>query len=366
MVEEKRSDRRQSGSLLLAGNFGLCSEIVGVLAWRCEHRIRRREDLLFSFGSERGPFPKDGPGHLGRPSLSPAWRISPGSITLEDLESVSTTFFCRPCMDNSFRLLFAFASMCRSRQAQFFLQVYRNSQCKRNWHLFRPRPQLFAFCLTLWHPFLHLGDSPSPVLDALRDVHKLRYICMQNPRSQSSWLGLPLRSLCCAIHPLSRLHGALLRKPRNSILLASSNFILLRPGTQHHRVTPSHAADRQAYAYAPGSNKPSWPGWLTEKIKKKEAHLAAMSKKAPACFAKSSGHVFNHPRREIELKESVLGSDWTRKLLMASLATTVDNTIKMADTVRKHGCQWCIRSIRTSRRALIMHKAKRTPRHFSL
>ena len=76
-----------------------------MLAWRCEHRIRRREDLLFSFGSERGPFPKDGPGHLGRPSLSPAWRISPGSITLEDLESVSTTFFCRPCMDNSFRLL---------------------------------------------------------------------------------------------------------------------------------------------------------------------------------------------------------------------------------------------------------------------
>ena len=70
-----------------------------------------------------------------------------------------------------------------------------------------------------------------------------------------------------------------------------------------------------------------------------------MSKKAPACFAKSSGHVFNHPRREIELKESVLGSGGTWKLLMASLATTVDNTIKMADTVRKHGCQWCIRSI---------------------
>ena len=51
------------------------------------------------------------------------------------------------------------------------------------------------------------------------------------------------------------------------------------------------------------------PGWLTENIKKKEAHLciAAMSKKAPTCFAKSSGHVFNHPRKKIELKESVLG-----------------------------------------------------------
>ena len=32
-----------------------------------------------------------------------------------------------------------------------------------------------------------------------------------------------------------------------------------------------------------------------------------MSKKALACFAKSLGHVFNHPRREIDLKESVLG-----------------------------------------------------------
>ena len=55
----------------------------------------------------------------------------------------------------------------------------------------------------------------------------------------------------------------------------------------------------------------SKPGWLTEKIKKKkkEAHQAAMSKKAPVCFAKSPGHVFNHPRREIELRESVLGSD---------------------------------------------------------
>ena len=67
-----------------------------------------------------------------RPSLSPAWRISPRSIILEDLESVSTTLFCCFCMDYSFRLLFAFVSMCRSRQAQFFLQVYRNSLYKRN------------------------------------------------------------------------------------------------------------------------------------------------------------------------------------------------------------------------------------------
>ena len=129
MVEEKRSDRRQSGSFFLAGNVGLCSEIVGVLAWRYEHRIRRREDLLFSFGSERGPgFPKDGPGHLlgCRPSLSPAWRISPGCPWINNFRGFGIRF------DNTFlRLLhglfvsfaFAFVSMCRSRQAQCFLQV---------------------------------------------------------------------------------------------------------------------------------------------------------------------------------------------------------------------------------------------------
>ena len=83
-----------------------------MLAWRYEHRIRRREDLLFSFGSERGPgFPKDAPGPLGcRPSqlLAPLGASpldAPGSIILEDLESVSTTLFCCSCIDYSFRLL---------------------------------------------------------------------------------------------------------------------------------------------------------------------------------------------------------------------------------------------------------------------
>ena len=36
--------------------------------------------------------------------------------------------------------------------------------------------------------------------------------------------------------------------------------------------------------------------------------------------------------------------DWNR--WFASLATTVDNTIKMADRSFKHGRQWCIRRIR--------------------
>ena len=73
--------------------------------------------------------------------------------------------------------------------------------------------------------------------------------------------------------------------------LHPSRVFLLYFVAPWHAASSSHAADRQAYAYAPGSNKPSWPGWQTEKIKKKEAHLAAMSKKAPACFAKSTGHV---------------------------------------------------------------------------
>ena len=67
-----------------------------MLAWRYEHRFQLREDLLFSFRNERGPFPKDG-GHQGcRPSLSPLGASpldAPGSIIFEDLESVLTTLF---------------------------------------------------------------------------------------------------------------------------------------------------------------------------------------------------------------------------------------------------------------------------------
>ena len=150
MVEEKRSDRRQSGSIFLAGNFGLCSEIVGVLAWRYEHRIRRREDLLFSFGSERGPFPKDGPGYLGcRPSLSPAWRISPGSIIL--------VFFCR----------------------------FTGTVCTRGTDTFSVLAHSFS-------PFVSHFDThfyTSVTAPCSAGVHKATvhiHVCMQKPRSQSS------------------------------------------------------------------------------------------------------------------------------------------------------------------------------------
>ena len=199
---------------------------------------------------------------------------APGSIILEDLESVSTTLFCCSCMDYSFRLLFAFVPMCRSRQAQFFLQVFFSTAhvctctqhdhddtsgptrgipidqqigkknptgtvCTRGTDTFSVLAHSFSpFVSHFDTHFLHLGDSP--VLCGSTHTHthvRCTYACKSRDLKAAD-SGLPLRSLYCAIHPLSRLHGALLRKPQNFILLASSNFILLHPGTQHHRVTP--------------------------------------------------------------------------------------------------------------------------------
>ena len=179
VVEEKRSDRRQSGSFFVAGNVGLCSEIVGgarMEIW-AQNSATRRPAFLWSFGSERGPgFHKDGPGHPGcRPSLSPAWRISPGCPWIDNFRGFGNPFrqhfFCCSCMDYSFRLLLLSCPCVDLDKHSVSLQVYRNSLYKRNWHLFRPRPQLFAFCLTLWHPFFTPRWQPC----ALREYTKLRY-----------------------------------------------------------------------------------------------------------------------------------------------------------------------------------------------
>ena len=152
--------------------------------WAQNSATRRPAFLLRQ--RARAGFPKDGRGHPGcRPSLSPAWRISPGCPWIDNFRGFGIRF------DNTFLLLlhglfvsfaFAFVSMCRSRQAQCFLQVYRNSLYKRNWHLFRSRPQLFAFCLTLWHPFFTPRWQPP----CSAGVHKATvHICMQTPRSQT-------------------------------------------------------------------------------------------------------------------------------------------------------------------------------------
>ena len=67
------------------------------------------------------------------------------------------------------------------------------------------------------------------------------HICMQKPRSRSKAADSGFHFGPCAVRFIdwaACMHGALLRKPQNFILLSSSNFILLHPGTQHHRVTP--------------------------------------------------------------------------------------------------------------------------------
>ena len=53
-----------------------------------------------------------------RQSLTPLGALPLNRYFLEDSESVSSIFFCCSSVD-SFRLLFAFVSMCRSHQAHF-------------------------------------------------------------------------------------------------------------------------------------------------------------------------------------------------------------------------------------------------------
>ena len=199
--------------------------------------------ILFSFGSERGPgFPKDGPGHPGTVVARPLAPLgaspldAPGSIILEDLESVSTTLFCCSCMDYSFRLLL-FSCPCVDLDKHSVFCRFTGTVCTRGTDTFSVLAHsLLPFVSHFDTHFLHLGDSP--VLCGSRTKLRYTYACKSQDLKAAD-LGFHFGPwLCCAIHPLSRLHGALLRKPRNFILLASSNFILLYPGTQHHRVTP--------------------------------------------------------------------------------------------------------------------------------
>ena len=165
---------------------------------------------------------------------------APGSIILEDLESVSTTLFAAPAWIIRFvALKSCFRVHVSTSTSTVFSAGLQEQSVQEELTPFRSSPTAFRLLSHTLTPINIFYTSVTAPCSA--GVHKATvHICMQKPRSQSSWLGLPspLRSLCCAIHPLSRLHRALLRKPRNSILLASSNFILLHPGTQHHRVTP--------------------------------------------------------------------------------------------------------------------------------
>ena len=101
-----------------------------MLAWRYEHRRRRREDLLhvFSFGSGRWPFPKliVNISVVARPGLTPIGASPLYRYFLEDSES---------CFDNIFWLLlhglfFSLAFWFRvhvsfsTSTCQFFLRVF--------------------------------------------------------------------------------------------------------------------------------------------------------------------------------------------------------------------------------------------------
>ena len=78
-----------------------------MLAWRCEHRIRRREDLLSILLRQRARAVSQGWSTSGTSRLSPVPIAplgaspldAPGSIILEDLESVSTTPTSSRCLD---------------------------------------------------------------------------------------------------------------------------------------------------------------------------------------------------------------------------------------------------------------------------
>ena len=184
-------------------------------------------------------------------------------------------------------------SMCRSRQAHFFLRVFstayvctctqptrripstirlenadeknsnkRNSLHKRNRHLFHPR---WNFCLTLWHPF------DTPVLCG-NTQSRYRYACKGRDLQSILAAASGFHFSPCAMRFIeSFLHDVLLGKPRNFILPASSDFIVVAPW---HAASSSHAADRQAYTYtlmhsSSWTSRASKPGWLTETIKKR-------------------------------------------------------------------------------------------------
>ena len=140
--------------------------------WAQNSATRRPAFLL----QQRARAVSHGPGHPGcRPSLSPAWRISPGCPWIDNFRGFGIRFdntFCCSCMDYSFRLLFAFVSMCRSRQAQFFLQVYRNSLYQRNCMTpFPSSPTAFRLLSHTLTPIFTPRWQPR----ALREYTKLRY-----------------------------------------------------------------------------------------------------------------------------------------------------------------------------------------------
>ena len=93
----------------------------------------------------------------------------------------------------------------------------RNSLYKSYWHLFRPRPQLLSH---IWHPFVTPVAAPCSAPWYARKGRDLSILA-----ADSGFHFSP-----CAMRFIeSRLHDVLLGKPRNFIIPASSNFIVVAP-----------------------------------------------------------------------------------------------------------------------------------------
>ena len=112
----------------------------------------------------------------------------------------------------------------------------RNSLYKRNWHLFRPRPQLLSH---IWHPFVTPVTAP-----VLCKTTQSWYTYERKGRdliilaADSGFYFGP-----CAMRFIeSRLHDVLLGKTRNFIIPALSDFIVVAPwhaaSSSHRRRSP--------------------------------------------------------------------------------------------------------------------------------
>ena len=85
---------------------------------------------------------------------------TPGSIILEDLESVSTTLFCCSCMDYSFCLLLL-SCPCVDLDKHSVFCRFTGKVCTRGTDTFSVLAHSFSpFVSHFDTHFLHLGDSP--------------------------------------------------------------------------------------------------------------------------------------------------------------------------------------------------------------
>ena len=113
-----------------------------------------------------GPeFPKDGPGHLGcRPSLSPAWRISPGCPWIDNFRGFGirfdNTFLFAPAWIIRF-VCFCFRVHVSISTSTVFSAGLQEQSAQEELTPFPSSPTAFRLFVSHFDTqFLHLGDSP--------------------------------------------------------------------------------------------------------------------------------------------------------------------------------------------------------------